>query len=152
MQIRQIRYFLAVCAEGTFTRAARRCGVAQPSLTQALLRLESELGGALFKRGRKGSQLTELGALVHRHMAEIARVEDLAKRSAAEFAERQRHATQRKMESQRDSNEQALVRDDRSDSADWRRDVHPRRRPDSNVTPEDSQSVRNGYRSAALDA
>jgi len=50
MQMQQIRYFLALCEERSFTRAAKRCGVSQPSLTNAILGLEQELGGALFQR------------------------------------------------------------------------------------------------------
>jgi DNA-binding transcriptional LysR family regulator len=50
MQMHQIRYFLALCEERNFTRAAKRCGVSQPSLTNAIIGLEQELGGALFQR------------------------------------------------------------------------------------------------------
>ena len=50
MQLPQIRYFLALCDEHSFTRAARRSGVSQPSLTNAIRALEEELGGALFQR------------------------------------------------------------------------------------------------------
>jgi DNA-binding transcriptional LysR family regulator len=64
MELHQIRYFLAICLERNFTRAAKRCDVAQPSLTRAVKRLEQELGGALFLRGRGGTSLTELGRLV----------------------------------------------------------------------------------------
>jgi LysR family transcriptional regulator, hydrogen peroxide-inducible genes activator len=48
MQMHQVHYFLALCEELNFTRAARRCGVSQPSLTTAMSSLERELGGALF--------------------------------------------------------------------------------------------------------
>src|SRR5262245_41413211 len=48
MQMHQIRYFLALCEELNFTRAARRSGVSQPSLTNAIGALERELGGVLF--------------------------------------------------------------------------------------------------------
>ncbi len=50
MQMQQIHYFLVLCQELSFTRAARRCGVAQPSLTTAIGALERDLGGALFHR------------------------------------------------------------------------------------------------------
>jgi len=50
MQMHQIRYFLALCEERSFTRAARRCGVSQPSLTNAVIALERELGGANANR------------------------------------------------------------------------------------------------------
>jgi hypothetical protein len=64
MQMHQIRYFLALCEERNFTRAAKRCGVSQPSLTNAIIALEQELGGALFQRKPLVS-LTVLGDAVH---------------------------------------------------------------------------------------
>ena len=48
MQMNQIRYFLALCEERNFTRAAKRCCVSQPSVTNAIKQLELELGGPLF--------------------------------------------------------------------------------------------------------
>jgi LysR family transcriptional regulator, hydrogen peroxide-inducible genes activator len=44
--MQQIHYFLALCEELNFTCAARRCGVSQPSLSNAISALERELGGA----------------------------------------------------------------------------------------------------------
>jgi DNA-binding transcriptional LysR family regulator len=64
MQMQQIRYFLALCEERSFTRAAKRCGVSQPSLTNAIIRLEQKLGGALFQR-KPLVALTVLGHAVH---------------------------------------------------------------------------------------
>jgi predicted transcriptional regulator len=46
MKMHQIRYFLAHCEEQNFTRAAKRCGIAQPSLTRAIKQLEKALGGS----------------------------------------------------------------------------------------------------------
>src|ERR1700739_1749711 len=63
MQMHQIRYFLALCEERNFTRAARRCGVSQPSLTNAIIGLERDLGGALFQR-KPLIALTALGSAV----------------------------------------------------------------------------------------
>lgn len=64
MEIQQIRYFLAVAELRNFTRAAERCHVAQPSLSQQIKKLEQEMGGPLFHRmGRKVS-LTEQGKLL----------------------------------------------------------------------------------------
>jgi LysR family hydrogen peroxide-inducible transcriptional activator len=59
MNIKQVRYFLTICEERNFTRAAKRCEVRQPSLTSAIQRLEREVGGALFVR----SSPVELSAL-----------------------------------------------------------------------------------------
>jgi DNA-binding transcriptional LysR family regulator len=52
MEMHQVRYFLALCEELNFTRAAERCHVTQPSLTRAIKQLEEELGGTLFHRER----------------------------------------------------------------------------------------------------
>lgn len=60
MDINQISYFLTLCEELHFTRAAKRCGIAQPSLTNAIRALEREIGGSLFHRKPK-PQLSELG-------------------------------------------------------------------------------------------
>ena len=73
MNLTAIRYFLAVCQEGSFTQAARHCGVAQPSLSIALKRLETELGGRLFQRGPDKSKLTELGHILRPHFQTIDR-------------------------------------------------------------------------------
>jgi LysR family transcriptional regulator, hydrogen peroxide-inducible genes activator len=50
METRHVRYFLAICDELNFTRAAKKCGIAQPSLTTAIQRMEREIGGAPFLR------------------------------------------------------------------------------------------------------
>jgi len=60
MEMHQVRYFLAVCDELNFTRAAEKCNVAQPSLTRAVKLLEGELGGELFRRERPRVILTPL--------------------------------------------------------------------------------------------
>src|SRR5688572_24127484 len=73
MEMSHIRYFLAVCRERNFTRAARRCGVAQPSLTRGIRLLEEELGGRLFHRRFDGAALTALGMEVEPHFAAVAR-------------------------------------------------------------------------------
>jgi Bacterial regulatory helix-turn-helix protein, lysR family len=45
METQHVRYFLAICNELNFTRAAKECGIAQPSLTTAIQRMEREIGG-----------------------------------------------------------------------------------------------------------
>ena len=69
MELHQIKYFLAVARERNFTRAAQACNVSQPSLTRAIKKLESDLGGLLFERKVQGSELTELGRLVLQPLA-----------------------------------------------------------------------------------
>ena len=81
MQIQQIHYFLALCEELNFTRAARRCGVAQPSLTTAISTLERDLGGALFHR-KPAIALTGLGHRVLPYLDEIVRSADCAREVA----------------------------------------------------------------------
>ena len=83
MKVRQVTYFLALCEEQSFTRAARRCGVAQPSLTRAIQLLEQEIGGRLFERGNSSVRLTELGALVRPDFARISQSTENIERTAA---------------------------------------------------------------------
>ena len=78
MQMHQVGYFLALCEELSFTRAARRCGVSQPSLTTAIGALERDLGGALFHR-KPSIALTGLGRMVRPYLDEIARNADHAR-------------------------------------------------------------------------
>jgi LysR family hydrogen peroxide-inducible transcriptional activator len=80
MEMAHVRYFLALVEERNFTRAARRCGVAQPSLTRAIKTLETELGGPLFQRRPEGAVLTKLGAWVEPHIAAIWRCVEEIKR------------------------------------------------------------------------
>jgi LysR family transcriptional regulator, carnitine catabolism transcriptional activator len=61
MDLRQLRYALAVVDEGTFTAAAAACFVAQPSLSQAVAALERELGASLFDRLGRRVALTAAG-------------------------------------------------------------------------------------------
>ena len=63
MELHQVRYFLAVCEELNFTRAAERCGIRQPSLTNGIKALELALGGELFLRTQP-IQLSALGRKV----------------------------------------------------------------------------------------
>ncbi len=83
--LQQLRYFLALCEERNFTRAAKRCGVSQPSLTWAIRQLEMEFGGPLFVRSRRISRLSELGMVVRPHLAAINDAVRSAKHDAAAF-------------------------------------------------------------------
>ncbi|MFD4530250.1 LysR family transcriptional regulator [Streptomyces sp. NPDC058470] len=61
MQLRQLEYFLAIWESGSFSGAATRLYVTQPSLSQQIRILEKELGSALLERGRHGVTLTPAG-------------------------------------------------------------------------------------------
>lgn len=58
----QLRYFLAVAETGSFSRAAKRVSVTQPSLSAGIAKLERELGARLFDRDRQGVALTPAGS------------------------------------------------------------------------------------------
>lgn len=61
MELHQLRYACAVADTGSFSRAAERCQIAQPSLSQQILKLEEDLGARLFDRLGRSIRLTEAG-------------------------------------------------------------------------------------------
>lgn len=71
MEIHQIRYVVAVARTGNFSRAAELCHVAQPSLSQQILKLEDELGEKLFERLKSGARLTNAGKVFFHHALRI---------------------------------------------------------------------------------
>lgn len=85
MEMHQIRYFLAVCDHGSFTRAAQFSYISQPSLTQAIKKLEDELGGELFTRERSGCLLTPLGRVVEPNFRKIYKTTVTTKADAIRF-------------------------------------------------------------------
>jgi len=64
MEIHQLTYFVAVAETGSFSRAAEKCNVAQPSLSQQIQKLEQELGEALFERLPRKVVLTDAGRIL----------------------------------------------------------------------------------------
>src|SRR5262249_58519971 len=83
METNQVRYFLALCEAQNFTRAAKRCGVSQPSVSNAIRRLEEELGGDLFHRTKNGAKLSPLGAAIPPYLGQVNEWAGRAKREAA---------------------------------------------------------------------
>lgn len=67
LTLKQLRYFVEICAEGSFSGAAQRLRVAQPALSYQIGRLEQFLGAALFTRTHKGVVPTDSGELLLTH-------------------------------------------------------------------------------------
>ena len=88
MEMQQIRYFVALCDELNFTRAAQRCKVAQPSLTIAIKALEDELGGQLFHRKPRVA-LTQLGDALRSTLQEIMIQVEIARATAKALTTRE---------------------------------------------------------------
>ena len=83
MEAQQLRYVCAVAETGSFSRAAERCQVAQPSLSQQVLKLEEELGTKLFDRLGRGVRLSEAGRAFLPHARAVLDGLDLARASVA---------------------------------------------------------------------
>ena len=83
MTLQQIRYFLALCEERNFTRAAKKCGVRQPTLSQVVQRLERELGEPLFVRSNP-IRLTGLGAALQPRFRRVDETVEKTRRYAAD--------------------------------------------------------------------
>ena len=71
MELRVLRYFVAVAEELNITRAADRLNISQPPLSAQMKNLEEELDTVLFIRGKRHLQLTESGQLLYRYAKEI---------------------------------------------------------------------------------
>ncbi|WP_339324786.1 LysR family transcriptional regulator [Paenibacillus sp. FSL W8-0194] len=69
MELKQLQYFMAICEELHFTKAAEKMGVSAPNVSQQIRRLEEELGVLLFDRVGKTIVLTEAGAILREHGA-----------------------------------------------------------------------------------
>jgi len=71
MELRHLRYFVAVADEKNFTRAAERLHIAQPPLSRQVQQLEEELGVLLIEKGSRPLRLTEAGKFFHAHAQEL---------------------------------------------------------------------------------
>lgn len=83
MELRVLRYFLAVAREETISRAAEALHVTQPTLSRQMMELEEELGKTLFLRGKRKITLTEEGMFLRKRAQEIVA---LVEKTEAEFS------------------------------------------------------------------
>lgn len=84
MEIHQLRYVCAIAETGSFSRAAERCQVAQPSLSQQILKLEEDLDSKLFDRLGRSIRLTEAGRAFLPHARAILTQMEMARSSVAD--------------------------------------------------------------------
>ena len=85
MEIHQLRYFVAVADEGSFSRAAAKVRVAQPSLSQQIRKLEAEVGQPLFDRLPRSVVLTEAGRCLIDYARQILSSIDDARRCVGDL-------------------------------------------------------------------
>jgi LysR family transcriptional regulator, hydrogen peroxide-inducible genes activator len=84
MEFHQLRYVCAIAETGSFSRAAERCQVAQPSLSQQVLKLEEDLGAKLFDRLGRSVRLTEAGRAFLPHARSILSQMETARSSVTD--------------------------------------------------------------------
>jgi len=90
MTLHQLRYFVAVVANKNFTRAAEKCLVAQPSLSQQIIQLERELGQQLLERLGRTVRPTDAGKMFYDRAVDILASVDEAKRRVVEAGDPER--------------------------------------------------------------
>jgi LysR family nitrogen assimilation transcriptional regulator len=88
MELRQLRYFVAIVDHGSLSRAALVLHVAQPALTQQLRQLEDELGAQLLHRSAQGVTSTDAGRLFYQHALAILKQVSDARAAVAQSTER----------------------------------------------------------------
>ncbi|MDF9434659.1 LysR family transcriptional regulator [Chromohalobacter israelensis] len=84
MDIKKLRYFLAVVDAGSITAAAKRIPIAQPALTRQIRLLEERVGARLFERDRKGVSLTSAGQYLYNNSRRlVADLDSIANKTRA---------------------------------------------------------------------
>src|SRR5437870_6057750 len=90
MEFSDLRAFHGVVTEGSFSRAATRLHRTQPAVSQAVRRLESQLGQKLFDRSSNPGVVTEAGKVLHEYAERLLRLVDEAEASVREVEELRR--------------------------------------------------------------
>jgi DNA-binding transcriptional LysR family regulator len=85
VELRHLRYFVAIAEEGSLTRAAERLWLAQPGLSTQMRRLEAELGVTLFERHPRGVELTHAGELFLRRARAALAAAEVASATGRDF-------------------------------------------------------------------
>lgn len=88
LEIRVLRYFLAVAQEGSVTRAARALHLTQPTLSRQIRELEEELGQTLFSRGGRELSLTREGLLLRQRAEEIVGLAEITEKEFRSLGEK----------------------------------------------------------------
>lgn len=88
MEIRVLRYFLAVAQEGSVTRAARALHLTHPTLSRQIRELEEELGQTLFSRGGRELSLTREGLLLRQRAEEIVGLAEITEKEFRSLGEK----------------------------------------------------------------
>jgi DNA-binding transcriptional LysR family regulator len=88
MELRRLRYFLRIAAEGSLGKASRALGIAQPALGRQVQLMESELGVSLFQRTPKGMMLTDEGEYLSEALEQPLQQIDMALRNVQSYATR----------------------------------------------------------------
>jgi len=84
MEVHQLRYVCAIADTGNFSRAAERCQITQPSLSQQVLKLEEDLGARLFDRLGRSVRITDAGRAFLPHARAILEHMEVARTSVAD--------------------------------------------------------------------
>jgi len=90
VELNELQVLQAVAAERSFSRAATRLHRTQPAVSQAIRRLEDELGERLFDRSSKGGRLTEAGTILLDYAERLTRLKDAAEGAVRELQELRR--------------------------------------------------------------
>lgn len=92
VEIRQVKYFLAIARTGNFSRAAEQVYITQPALSQQIRKLEDELGTPLFERHQHGASLTPAGVAFYGYALSVTEQTERIKARLNRIAEAGPHS------------------------------------------------------------